>query len=145
MQQQTHDFRTQAIRAILNQHPDLHIWGNGIAHGINIDDYEAARQELLTPSRVHAIHDAVTWCSAHLVGTTPNSRKDGSTYQWKHSYEQATGIYIPNGSFAVAAALAGLPMTWNGYNPTIHAYESRQNPIYVVQRSPESGVGECLE
>ncbi|ALV42515.1 hypothetical protein AU252_16315 [Pseudarthrobacter sulfonivorans] len=62
---------------------------------------------------------------------------DRSIYYWKHVYERNTeGLYLPNGAFALAATLAGLPMDWSAYNPTIHARESRHNPIGALVTNP---------
>jgi hypothetical protein len=117
------------IQAILSDHPDLHIWGNGKARGVHID-FPAARQELLHVTSLLQVLAAADWCGVHLVPAKPSTR-NLSTYYWKHVYERHVGKYIPNGVFAVAAALSGLPLDWDGYNPTVHARESRHHPIEV--------------
>ncbi|MEJ1113834.1 hypothetical protein WBN73_05545 [Paenarthrobacter sp. CCNWLY172] len=117
------------VQAVLDYQPDLHIWGNGDP-GFPEFEFHAARNELLKPSTLLGIQATTLWCNRHLVSSRPNKSRDRSTYYWKHVYERHTnGIYIPNGAFAVAAALAGLPMDWSEYNPTIHARESRHHPI----------------
>lgn len=117
------------VQAVLNYQPALHIWGNGDS-GFSDFEFPAARNELLQPSTLLGIQAATLWCRRHLVPSRPNKNRDHSTYYWKHVYERHTnGIYIPNGAFAVAASLAGLPMDWSDDNPTIHARESRHNPI----------------
>lgn len=116
------------VKTILDGQPQLHIWGNGKARGHQDLDFDAAREELTSPSTLRRIERAENWCSIHLVPAKPNPR-DASTYGWKHVFERHTDLYIPNGAFAVAAALAGIQMNWTSYNPTIHARESRHNPI----------------
>lgn len=129
------------IEAILDAQPSLHVWGLGKPRGPMVVDLDAAREELLTPNTIHAIAHARDWCQRHLTANAPHPRKDASTYHWKHRYENShDGRYIPNGAFAVAAALAGLPITWTGYNPTIHAHESRQSPITEPRLHPTATV-----
>ena len=115
------------VTTLLEEQPALHLWGNGKARGHQID-FDAAREELTSPSTLRKIERAENWCSIHLVPAKPNPR-DASTYGWKHVFERHTNLYIPNGAFAVAAALAGIRMNWARYNPTVHARESRHNPI----------------
>ena len=119
------------VQAVLDHQPALHIWGNGYSElrGPTFE-FLAARSELLQPSTLLGIQAATLWCNRHLVPSRPNKDRDCSSYYWKHVYERHTnGIYIPNGAFAIAAALAGLHMDWTVYNPTIHARESRHHPI----------------
>jgi hypothetical protein len=122
---------TKQVQIILDEHPKLHVWGSGNpGRGKPSFEVSAARQELLDPSILLGIQTAASWCERHLVPTKPNMRRDGTTYYWKHVCERHTGgLYLPSGAFAVAAALAGLNMNWNSYNPVIYAKESREHPI----------------
>jgi hypothetical protein len=113
------------ILAIINDHPLLHIWGNGTTRGASID-YPAAREELLRPANLVQVIAAADWCGQNL-DPAPGTC-GASTFYWKHLYESHAGKDIQNGAFAIAAALAGLPMDWALYNPTIHA-RARQHPI----------------
>ena len=119
---------TARVQAIL---PVLHIWGNGNpGRGKNPVDVPAAHEELLHPGNLRLIEAAADWRAHHLEPSRPNRTRDGTTYYWKHVYVHRTrGLCVPNGAFAVAAALAGLPMRWDNYNPFIHAREPRHHSI----------------
>lgn len=124
---------TQQIQAIVDQHPKLHIWGNGTPHRPRATnktiqrhhlDFDAAREEITHPSRVQAITEAADWCR-HRLKPSSMTKRGNSSYHWKHVMEKETGAYIPSGAFAVAAILAGLPVVFDSYNPTIQCREIR--------------------
>ncbi|WP_332760224.1 hypothetical protein [Pseudarthrobacter sp.] len=110
------------VVAILNDHPRLHLWGNGNPGQLSRINVPAAREELLHETTLRDILAAAQWCARRLVPAKPNI-SDLSTYYWKHVYERHTddGLYLPSGAFAVAAAIAGLPLDWAHYNPIVHA------------------------
>lgn len=127
---------TTRVQIILNEHPQLHVWGVGRSRrGRQYVEIPADREELLDPAYLHQIQTAAYWCQLHLEASKP-ARSDRDTYYWKHRFERDTGgLYLPSGAFAVAAALAGLPLNWDSFNAVVHARESRHNPIEVRPRA----------
>lgn len=111
------------IQAIVDQHPSLHLWGHGKSrhHKYDVDE---AREELTHPATMRSINHAASWARRTLK-PSPARHSDRSAYYWKHAYERETGRYLPCGAFAAAAILAGLPVSFEHFNGTIHARERR--------------------
>lgn len=109
---------------LIAAHPDLHLRGYGFGNTVP-DDFDASRAELSHPYRLETALDASEWCAARLKAHKPKPAWDRSGYHWKHIMERETGNYTYVGPFLLGALHAGLPVTFNHLNGTIHARLAR--------------------
>jgi hypothetical protein len=107
------------VRALLLEHPRLHLWGMGTTRGITIEP--AAYAELLTPSSRVRMAAALSWIETNLVPAPRNSKQARSTYVLKHRMERDTRLYVTNGEFISAALLSHISVDTSYFNPLLHA------------------------
>lgn len=117
-QQQQHP--AYRFRAVIEQHPRLHMLGYGPAPYNSPVDVSAQRAELQTPHALSQAAASLQWIEKRLQPCNPNRRRLPSSYTAKHIMQAETGQYVMNGPFILAALTAGLSLTRH-YNPRVHA------------------------
>jgi len=114
----------EAVRAVLEQHPDLceHGWVRPSRRGApryGDAEHAASRTEMLSENSIDGIRRAVEYLSGCQILGRATRRRCLSSYGLKHRAESRIG-YTTNGAFIVAALLAKVPMRVDaGPNPVI--------------------------
>ena len=101
-----------AIRAAMDQHPDLCSHGFGNPGDAGFSDW---RDDLLSDFGVDQFQRARRYLSAFAHRQTLNRRR--SSYGLKHSAEDEQGGYISNGALIAAAVDLGFRMERINYGP----------------------------
>lgn len=109
------------FRAVIEQHPQLHLLGYGAGGRDFPANVPAQREALLAPFALQQAAASLQWIEARLQPCNPTRRRLPSSYTAKHIMQAETGQHVYNGPFILAALTAGLDLDTRHYNPRVHA------------------------